>query len=421
MKPTNFLATFVCITVLKISVAVSADGARHAEIEGTNNASTINRPSATKYQPVGVIPRATQPVSAVTPTDEMVDGTGDSARFFRPHGITADARGNLFVIDGGLESVVRKISPTGMVSTIPVFPARNPKDSDYERQTKNLFSATDIAVDRLGNLYVVDSGNSVIRTISPDGHMRVFAGQIQRADVVDGVGTAARIGGPDGITIDSMGNLFVTTDARLIRKITPAESVSTVAGRRTEPSDNPADGIATKAKFLSIRAITIDTKGNLYVVQMGGNDYKPAAIRKITPDGVVGTIVTSAQLTADLRDPEGMTLGGIAVDTTGNLYVVQPSHTRILKITPSGRISTFAGTPYCFGGIDGQSSKARFVYPGYITIDRRGNLFVTDHVAQTIRKISPTGRVSTLAGKNRKPAYDQEQCGENSYYLSKKK
>lgn len=205
----------------------------------------------------------------------------------------------------------------------------------------------------------------------------------------DGSGLNASFSNVFGIAADPNGNLYVS-EQHGIRKITPSGVVSHFAGL---PFGNigSQDGVGSSAGFFYPGGIAIDGSGNLFVVDR--SNYK---IRKITPDGTVTTVAGSgASGTADGMGTAAsfIFLYGIAIDKFNNLYVTDA--TRIRKITPDGNVSTFAGSTNA-GGSDGTGTAARFQSTLGITIDMSGNLYVTD--LTRVRKISPLGVVSTLAG-----------------------
>jgi len=250
-----------------------------------------------------------------------------------------------------------------------------------------------IAVDSKGNLYVADTNNHRIRKITPNGDVSTFAGS--SSGYINSNGTSAQFNGPRDIAIDSEDNLYIAdTSNHRIRKITPSGDVTTFAGSGTAGS---ADGSGTSAQFNAPYGIGIDSSNNnLYVV-----DYGNHRIRKITPNGDVTTFAGS---TEGYRNGYGTYAKfdnpmGIAVDSNGNLYVADSPNDSIRKITPNGHVSTFAGSVNGTAGYaDGTGTSARFNGPRDIAIDPNGNLYVTDHYNNRIRKITPSGDVTTFAG-----------------------
>ncbi|HEX7903984.1 MAG TPA: NHL repeat-containing protein [Chitinophagaceae bacterium] len=248
----------------------------------------------------------------------------------------------------------------------------------------------DVAVDRNGNIYVTDALNFCIRKIV-NGGVSNFAGG-SSAGIENGIGTSAQFRNPYSVALDATGNLYTSdeNDPR-IRKISPAREVSVYAGTETMGF---ADGNAGMARFSLGNSITADALGNLYVA-----DAMNSRIRKVSISGQVTTVAGSgvfgfndgAAATARFATP-----GGIVVDAHGNLYVADRANFRIRKITPEGFVSTIAGSGI-EGYRDGNVNEARFTIDIHdIVIDRQGNLYLADD--NRIRKISPEGIVSTIAG-----------------------
>lgn len=249
----------------------------------------------------------------------------------------------------------------------------------------------DVLVAPDGTIYVTDLFNSRIRKIT-GGQVSTFAGGTTTLGIVNGNGPLARFIDPTGIAMDATGNLYTSdgSDPR-IRKISPVADVSTYAGIAT-PGFN--DGSADAAQFNKNRwGIVADVQGNIYLADAGNN-----RIRKISISGQVTTIAGSG--IAGFKDDNGTEAqffnpGGIAFDQQGNLYVLDIGNFRIRKITPSGQVSTFAGSGIK-GNADGNAGTAQFFEMFDMVIDKQGNLYVTDN--HRIRKISPQGVVSALAG-----------------------
>ena len=255
-----------------------------------------------------------------------------------------------------------------------------------------------IACDAAGSLYVADSGNHTVRKITPAGKVTTVAGKSGSFGSADGSGVVARFYFPQGIACDAAGYLYVTDANGTIRKITPAGKVTTLAGQAG--SHGIADGRGAAARFASLGGVACDAAGNLYVVDTGGS-----TIRKITPAGRVTTLAGSAG-TLGSADGSGAAASfslpaDIACDAGGNLYVTDGNNT-IRKITPTGEVTTLAGQAGSFGSADGIGSVARFTFPQGIACDGAGYLYVADEDG-TIRKITPAGKVTTLAGQADSP------------------
>jgi sugar lactone lactonase YvrE len=200
---------------------------------------------------------------------------------------------------------------------------------------------------------------------------------------------------PVGIAADSAGNFYVADSSDdTIRKITPAGVVSTLAG--STGAVGTQDGTGTNARFNQPGGLAVDAAGNVYVADTGN-----ATIRKITTAGVVTTLAGSAANRGN-RDGVGSAAwfnspSGIAVDASGNLYVADAMNATIRKITPDGTVSTLAGAAGAPGDADGSGSGARFNFPSGIATDSR-QIYVADCYNHTIRRITPDGVVTTVAG-----------------------
>ena len=208
----------------------------------------------------------------------------------------------------------------------------------------------------------------------------------------DDTGTRAKFSRFLGIASDAAGNLYIADqDNHRIRKITPAGVTSTLAG---SGQSGYLDSTGTVAKFSYPQGITLDAAGNMYV-----SDVNNHRIRKITPAGRVSTFagsgiagsVNGMGTAAQFDIPSGM-----ATDAAGNIYVTDENSCLIRKITPAGLVSTLAGSGR--GYADGAAAAAKFDSPTGITVDAAGNVYVADWQNNCIRKITPSGQVSTVAG-----------------------
>ena len=221
-----------------------------------------------------------------------------------------------------------------------------------------------------------------------DYQVTTLAGSTQ--GFADGTGAAAQFDDPRGIALDAQGNLYVVDENNhKIRKITPEGEVSTLAGSTLGFSD----GAGENAQFYDPIGIAVDEQGNIYVGDANNN-----RIRKITPNGVVSTLAGS---TAGYADGTGGSAqfdfpNGVAVDAQGNVYVADSYNHKIRKVSPNGEVSTLAGSTQ--GLANGLSTAAQFNFPTGIAVDSRGNVYVTDSNNHQIRKITSSGVVTTFSG-----------------------
>ena len=318
--------------------------------------------------PVPPPPPPTQPELSVLAGNPYgagnVDGTGPAAAFQSPFGVATDSAGNLFVTDT-LNNTIRKITPTGVVTTL-AGTAGVVGNADGVGAAAQFNSPSGITIDGAGNLYVLGSGNQAIRSISAEGVVRTLPG------------TASGLGA--GIAIDNSGNVYVTDAlADEILEVMPSGAVTVFAG---DGFGGNGDGQGTSAQFHEPRGLAIDRDGNLYVADWGNS-----AIRKITPAAVVTTI---AHIESQV---------GIAVDIEGTVYVTETySSSKIDKVTTGGVVTTLAGATGIVGDTDGTGAAARFNSPSTIATDSGGNAYVADTGNNAIRRITPSGTVTTFAG-----------------------
>jgi sugar lactone lactonase YvrE len=322
------------------------------------------------------------------------DGTGADARFGFPSGTAVDRAGNVYVGDLA-NSTIRKITAAGVVTTLAGV-AGIGGSADGVGADARFFDPSSLAVDDAGNVFVTDTSNNTIRKVSAAGVVVTLAGAAGLSGSTDGAESAARFYRPVGIATDGEGNVFVADSGNhTVRKITAAGMVTTLAGSASE--HGRVDGTGAMARFDDPDSLSSDTAGNVYVADNGGT-----TIRKITIAGVVTTLAgTPGVIGADDgtgANAEFSGAFGTAVDDAGNVYVADNSNHTIRKISASGVVTTLAGSARERGSVDGIGPDARFTGPAGVAVDGAGSLYVTDLGNATIRKVSAAGVVTTLAG-----------------------
>jgi sugar lactone lactonase YvrE len=300
-----------------------------------------------------------------------IDGATSVAQLSYPIGICADTQGNIYVADF-YNNLIRKITPAGVSSTFAGNGALGYVDGAAAVAQFN--GPQGIAIDASGTLYVTDSGNSMIRKISPAGVVSTLAGR-GYAGYADGTGTAAAFNFPAGLAVDASGNIYVADRGNnMIRMITPTGVVSTLAGNTTA---GQVDATGTAAAFYSPAGVAYDTKANtLYVTDLG--NY---ALRSITSAGVVSTVIGSAAISSALGTP-----WGLAIDAAENLYITD-STGRILELSASGVLTNLAGTQGTAGFTNGTNAAALFNNPRGICVNTAGAIYVSEYSNHAIRKI----------------------------------
>ena len=292
-------------------------------------------------------------------TSGFADGTGATARFNRPGSLALDASGNVFVGDYQ-NSAIRKITPAGVVSAV-VPPGAAP-------------SPRSIAMDPSGTLYFVDGNSSTIRRLAPNGALTTVAGS-GAGTVTDGIGTAASFRDPSSIAIDGAGTIYVSDYGR-VRQIDASGIVTDFSGSSGEE--------VVFGYYGSSRDLAVDPGGNVYVT-----NYYLNRVTKLVPSTT--TTIAGMSASSNLIAP-----AGVAVNSSLTLYVADQGANAILKIT-AGVVSAFAGGGGS-GFADGVSSQAQFNAPGNVCLDAAGNVYVADTGNHRIRKVAASGTVSTLAG-----------------------
>ncbi len=271
--------------------------------------------------------------------------------------------------------------------------------ADGTTASANFNLPTAVAVDSAGNVYIADTQNSTIRRIGTNQIVTTVAGLAGSVGAVDGTTNISRFYAPQGLAVDAGGNLYVADTANgTIRKIGTNGIVSTLAG--SAGTLNSFDGIGTNANFFHPEGIAFDGAGNLYIADTWNH-----TIRKIT---AAGSVTTLAGLAGYVGSSDGTNSkarfnrpAGIAVDGATNVFVTDSMNHTIRKISPGGAVTTIAGLPGCWGRADGTNSTARFFQPQGVAVDGAGNVFVSDSGNQTIRKLSLSGTnwiVTTVAG-----------------------
>lgn len=313
-----------------------------------------------------------------------VNGTGTTAQFKEPSYIVSDSEGNLFVTDSG-DHIVRKITPDGVTTTFAGI-AGTSGSADNATGTLATFDfPTGIVIDSDNNIYVADKNNHTIRKITPAGAVTTFAGTAGATGTTDANGSAARFDSPEPMTIDSSNNIYVgDTGNVLIRKIATNGDVTTIAGQAGVSGD--ADGVGTAASFGNMQGIATDSNGNVFVADTGNQ-----TIRKIDSSNNVTTYAGASGVygTTDgaLADSRFAVPCGLTFDKKGNLYISDNDNHTVRKITPEGVVSTLAGTAPNTGTTDGTGSAARFYFPFGLTVNPDNILFVVDSYNYTIRKV----------------------------------
>jgi sugar lactone lactonase YvrE len=255
-----------------------------------------------------------------------------------------------------------------------------------------------IASDAAGNAFVADVCSSTIRKVTPAGVVTRYAGRSQVRGSADGNAlTAAQFTAPMGVAVDASGTVFVAdTGNHTIRKITAAGVVSTFAG--AAGASGTADGSGAAARFNRPAGVAVNASGTVFVADTGNH-----TIRKITAAGVVTTLAglagSSGAIDGSATSARFFNPSSLAVTPAGDLLVTDTDNHTVRRVTPTGVVTTVAGLSGDPAAVDGAGPTARFAWPSGIAVDTAGTAFLTDTHNHTLRAITAAGQVVTLAGR----------------------
>jgi uncharacterized protein (TIGR03437 family) len=382
-------------------------------------------------------------------------GPATSAPIGTPQGLAVDSKGNLYIADSDA-NVVRMVTASGIISTVAGNGTAGYSGNNGPAASASLNGPSGLAVDAAGNLYIAETNNNRVRKVSA-GIITLYAGSgANSISALSGTAATLPLSTPVGLAIDASGNLYVSSeDYVLVMQITASGVMSLFAGHGYSGTSDGDGGPATSAHFLSPTALAVDANENLYIadnvaevvrkvnaagviteiagtpnmlglggdggastaallfgpdglaVDKNGNvlvsDYGNNRVRKVDP--VALTINTVAGTNAILGDGGAATTAqllnpaGTAMDAAGNLYIADTWNHRIRKIDTTGKISTFAGTGTPgYSGDGGAATSAELLLPGGVAVDPFGDILIADTGNNRIRKVEPTGTISTAAG-----------------------
>jgi len=305
------------------------------------------------------------------------DGNLTGAIFNNPQGIAVDVQGNIYISDT-FNNRIRKIATDGTVSTVAGNGTAGYLDSDAA--DAEFYYPQGLTLDSQGNIYVADYGNNVIRKITTDGTVSTYAGNGVAAYVDGAAINVAAFSGPAALAFDKQGNLYVADENNnMIRKITSAGVVSRVAGVTSAGYTNTTVNTANSVygAFRKPSGIAVDGNGTIYVADLGNS-----AIRQITSAGVITTIAGGPGQTTLVGTPFGLTM-----DVNGNLFITDEAG-RVMELTSTKILYLLAGSPSVMGYADGSGTTAQFNTPLGIAVDANGNIYIADSNNNRIRKLN---------------------------------
>lgn len=316
-----------------------------------------------------------------------------SSGVFRPYDVGMDSLGNIYVGDVG-NNRIRKIDTFGIIHTIAGTGTAGYNGDAIPATTAHLNFPYGMAVNQMGHVVISDMDNNRIRLIQSaesGGLIYTIAGTGVAGYSGDGgPASLAKVNNPQGIFWDAIGNVYFA-DAwnHRVRKISAAGTITTIAGNGTATSFGDG-GPATAAGVNHPSGLSVDTAGNIYIAEMMGH-----RIRKVSPSGIITTIAGTGTLgfagdggpatAANIRYPKG-----VCVDRAGNIFFADTDNQVIRQvIAATGTITTIAGAPgiAAYGGDGGPASAAKFNFLQALFLDKKGNLYIGDCVNNRVRKI----------------------------------
>ncbi len=326
------------------------------------------------------------------------NGQATGAEMSAPTGVTMDGAGNLYIADSQ-NNRVRKVSPTGAITTVAGTGTAGYSGDNNPAISATLNGPRGVALDGAGNLYISDTNNNVVRQVSTTGIITTIAGTGTLGYIgYGGPATTAQLASPYGLTVDGGGNLYIADSGNsVVRKVTPSGLITTVAGVGISGYSGNG-GSATRAELASPNGVAVDTAGNLYIADSGNN-----VIRKVNAGGTITTIVgngTSGYLgdggaatSAELASP-----AGVAIDTAGNLYIADTANAAVREVSTTGTINTVAGYGLsAYTGDAGPATYATLNGPTSVAVSGLGNMYIADAANNVVRKVNVSSSALALA------------------------
>jgi sugar lactone lactonase YvrE len=323
-------------------------------------------------------------------------------------GLTFDNAGNLYICDPTHNRILELSVVSGTVTTVAGNGAFRDSGDGGPASIAQMSAPNGLAMDGAGNLYIAASDNHRVRRIANAGVITTIAGTGISGYSGDGrPAIDAQVAYPADVAADAAGNVFIAQPMNYaVRKVSADGTIATFAGNGLFGHSGDG-GAATNARLGAPSGIALDAAGNLYIVDGANN-----RIRKVSPAGIIATVAgngaagysgdggpaVNAALNIS-RAPGPYPLLHPAIDSAGTIYFPDAGNHRIRKVTPDGIITTVAGNGIPgYSGDDGPATNAQLNYPEAVAVDAAGNLYITDTFNHRVRRVSTAGIITTIAG-----------------------
>jgi hypothetical protein len=327
------------------------------------------------------------------------DGLATNANLNHPAGVVLNAAGNLYIAEY-FANRVRKVDTNGIITTVAGDGSGTYSGDGGAATNASLNEPAGVAMDALGNFFIADENNERIRKVDTNGIITTVAGGVFGYSGNGGPATNAGLATPCDVAVDAVGNLFIADFGNyVIRKVDINGIISTVAGIGESFGYSGDGGLATAAKMGSPNSVTVDASGNLFITDVYNN-----RIRKVATNGIITTVAGngSASYSGDGGHATNASLNApswVALDRFGNLWIADTGNERIRMVGTNGIINTVAGDgTEGFSGDGGAATNASLGDPDGLELDPSGNLFIADWLNNRVRQVDTNGIIRTVAG-----------------------
>jgi len=327
-------------------------------------------------------------------------GPATSSPLGSPQGLAVDAAGDLYIADAGANEVL-KVTPAGTLSVLAGTGTAGAPTPGPATASK-LSGPTGVVVDAGGDVYIADTGNHEVEKVTSAGHLSIVAGTGAGGTPVAGSATSSPLGGPAGLALDTAGDLYIADGAGAggnpyVEKVTPAGQLSIFAGNGTRGL--PTAGAATGSPLNGPTGVAVDASGDVFIADPASN-----LVAKVSPTGTLslfagksngsaGTPVAGTATSSHLDQPTGL-----AIDSSGDLYIADAANDRIEEVTSADRLSILAGDGLAGAPTYGGAATAsRLNDPTAVAVNSAGVVFLADTANATVDRIAPAAPVDQVA------------------------